>query len=151
MSLYLSFTLGQVDAQPVPPPASPSAPAAGPGPAPAPTATGTQVPPAPGSGTNPAAKPQGGMDIMSWMLPLLLVWVVVMMILPQRKEKKKREAMMAGLKKGDRVQTIGGILASVVEVRDQEVILKVDEASNTRMRFARSAIASVESDEPAKA
>lgn len=62
-------------------------------------------------------------------------------------DKKKREALINQLKKGDRVQTIGGILGSVLEARDNEVLLKVDETSNTKIRFARSAIHKVLSDE----
>ena len=65
-------------------------------------------------------------------------WLIVM--LPQRREKKKRAEMLGALKKGDKIQTIGGIVGSVVEVREDEVVLKVDEANNVRMRFARPAI-----------
>ena len=50
---------------------------------------------------------------------------------------------MASLAKGSKVQTIGGILGTVVEVRDDELIVKVDENSNTRLRFAKSAVTTV--------
>jgi len=55
--------------------------------------------------------------------------------------------MLAALKKGDKVQTAGGILGTVVEVRDSEVVVKVDENANTRLRFARSAIQAVLDDQ----
>ena len=79
---------------------------------------------------------------------LLLVGVVfLVMILMQvfagRKEKKRREEMLGGLRRGDRVQTIGGMLGSVAEVRDDEVVLKVDESTNTKVRVVRSAIQNV--------
>jgi preprotein translocase subunit YajC len=45
------------------------------------------------------------------------------------------------------VQTIGGILGAVVEVRDEDVVLKVDESSNTKIRVIRDAIKSVTCDE----
>jgi preprotein translocase subunit YajC len=61
-------------------------------------------------------------------------------ILSQRKERKRRDALLGGLKKHDRVQTIGGVIGSVVEVKGDLVILKVDESSNTRMTFAKSAV-----------
>jgi preprotein translocase subunit YajC len=48
--------------------------------------------------------------------------------------------MLSELKKGDRVQTIGGILGTVVEARDTEILVKVDESSNAKIRFSRSAI-----------
>jgi len=60
-----------------------------------------------------------------------------------RREKKKRAAMIAAMGKGDKVQTIGGIRGTVVEVKDDEVVLKVDENANTRLRFATSAVQSV--------
>jgi len=45
------------------------------------------------------------------------------------------------------VQTIGGILAGVVEVREDRVLLKVDETSNTKIWFARSAVHKVLGEE----
>jgi len=61
----------------------------------------------------------------------------------QRAERKKKQELLSSLKKHDRVQTIGGILGSIVEIRDEEVVLRVDEANNTRMHFAKSAIQQV--------
>jgi preprotein translocase subunit YajC len=48
--------------------------------------------------------------------------------------------MLSALKRHDRVQTIGGVIGAVVEVKDDEVVLKVDETNNIKMRFARSAV-----------
>jgi preprotein translocase subunit YajC len=98
--------------------------------------------PAPGSGqTQPP---------MDWTLPgILLLFLVVMFgmtFFSQRKEKKRRREMLAALSKNDRVVTIGGVIGTVVEVRDSEVVVKVDESSNTRMRFSRAAIQSVLTD-----
>ncbi|BAM04523.1 YajC family protein [Phycisphaera mikurensis NBRC 102666] len=60
-----------------------------------------------------------------------------------RKEKKKKAELLASLAKGSKVQTVGGILGTVVEVRDDELVVKVDENSNTRLRFAKSAVTTV--------
>ncbi len=60
-----------------------------------------------------------------------------------QKDKKKVQKMLAELKRNDRIQTIGGIRGTVVDVRDDEVVIKVDESNNVRMRFARSAIKEV--------
>ncbi len=77
--------------------------------------------------------------------PLMLVIVVFyfLMIRSKRGQEKQRENMLANLKKNDRIRTIGGILGTVVETRDDEVVVKVDETSNTKIRFARSAIHAV--------
>ena len=80
----------------------------------------------------------------------MLAVFVLMMIFSSRsqgKDKKRREQMIAALKKGQRVTTIGGMIGSVVEVRDDQVILKVDENANTRIRFTRSAVQGVIEDE----
>jgi preprotein translocase subunit YajC len=65
----------------------------------------------------------------------------------KRKEERKRQDMLKQLKKGDRIQTIGGVLGTVVDARDNEVVVKVDESSNTKVRFARSAIHRVMEEE----
>jgi preprotein translocase subunit YajC len=64
-----------------------------------------------------------------------------------RQKEKRHKELLASLKRGDRVQTIGGILGAVVEVRDEDVVLKVDESSNTKIRVIRDAIKSVTCDE----
>jgi preprotein translocase subunit YajC len=58
----------------------------------------------------------------------------------QKKERQRFADMLNALKRNDRVQTIGGIYGTVVDVRDNEVVLKVDESSNVKIRFNRQAI-----------
>ena len=48
--------------------------------------------------------------------------------------------MIQSLKKNDKVRTIGGIIGIVVDVKDDEVTLKVDESNNTKIKVAASAI-----------
>lgn len=83
-------------------------------------------------------------SLLPW-LAILAVMVVVM-ILPGRQQAKKRKEMMAGMSKNDRVLTRGGVIAVVMEVRDNDVILKVDESNNIRMHFAKQAIQHVFAD-----
>lgn len=96
-------------------------------------------------GGAPGAPPPNGLGGMTFLLPLILIFAVFLLLSSrgQKKEKKKREQLLASLKKGDKVQTIGGILGSIVEVREDEVIVKVDENTNARMHFRRSAIQGV--------
>jgi preprotein translocase subunit YajC len=61
----------------------------------------------------------------------------------RRKQEAKRKEMLSSLKKGDKVTSIGGIIGTVIEVREDEVTVKVDETNNVRMRFARWAIRGV--------
>lgn len=85
--------------------------------------------------------------------PLLILFAVIyfMMILPKKRQDKQRQQMLETMKKGDRVRTIGGILGNIVEARPDRVLLKVDETSNTKIWFERSAIARVIEDGKAEA
>jgi preprotein translocase subunit YajC len=73
-------------------------------------------------------------------IPLLIFWFVA--IWPERKERKRKAAMIANLKKNDRVLTTGGMYATVAAVAENELTLKFDEGP-TRVRVVKSAIASV--------
>jgi preprotein translocase subunit YajC len=76
------------------------------------------------------------------LIPIILGIIVLYFFVfrSKRTQDRKRQDMLSQLRKGDRVQTIGGILGTVIEARDNEVLLKVDESSNTKIRFSRSAI-----------
>ena len=96
-----------------------------------------------------AAAPQEGwggafMPMLTLFLPLLLAFYLLVM-LPQRKEQSKRAAMLANLKKNDRVVTVGGIYGVVANVHREadEVTLKVDESTNTKLRVTLSSIVRV--------
>lgn len=77
-------------------------------------------------------------------MPLMLLAVFALMIVPTifagRKEKKRREAMMSGLSKGDKVATSAGIVGTISEISDTEVVIR---SEDSRLRFSKSAIASV--------
>ena len=92
----------------------------------------------------------GGL-LSSPLVPMLLVIVVfyVFMFRSKRSQDKQKQDMLGKMKRGDRVQTIGGIIGKVVDPREDRVLVKVDESSNTKIWFSRSAIARV-TDEDAK-
>jgi preprotein translocase subunit YajC len=78
--------------------------------------------------------------------PLFVAMIVLMFVLPalsSRKDKKKRADLMSRLGKGDRVLTIGGQIGVVDQVRDQEVVLRIDENSNVKARFTKASIQTV--------
>lgn len=64
-----------------------------------------------------------------------------LIIRPQKKRDKEAKDMIAAIKKGDKVVTIGGIRGTVAVVKDSTVILKVDD--NTRIEFNKNAISAV--------
>ncbi len=74
-------------------------------------------------------------------LPILAIVAVMYFLLwrPQMQEKKNTEDMLAALAKDDRVVTIGGVHAKVVEVGPSTVVLEIGE--KTRVTFEKSAVA----------
>lgn len=95
----------------------------------------------------------GGDAFFRFLLPMLLVMGVFFYLSyrGQKKDRQKQADMLNAIKKGDRIQTIGGIIGSVVEVREHEVIVKVDESSNVKIRFNRAAVKEVLKDGTATA
>ncbi|HUS46626.1 MAG TPA: preprotein translocase subunit YajC [Phycisphaerae bacterium] len=78
-----------------------------------------------------------------WFLVVMIGALVLMMLWSgraRRKQESKKRQMLEAMKKGDKVATIGGIVGTIIEVKGNEVVLKVDEQNNIRMRFLRSAI-----------
>jgi len=108
-------------------------------PAPAPVAAQGS---APAGGAAPAAAPQDPGGFFWILIPMMLVILVLPMI-TGRKERKKREAMLASIANRDRVQTIGGIIGVVTEVKSDQVTLRVDESSGTKLTFARNAVSEI--------
>lgn len=93
--------------------------------------------------------PMGGAELFfKQFFPIILIVVFFWWILSRgrSKERQRYEKMLNALKKNDRVQTIGGILGTVVDVRGDEVVVKVDEANNVKIRFNRTAIKEVLQD-----
>jgi len=74
---------------------------------------------------------------------ILMVVMFAVMIIPQRKRDKKIKDMLAALKPGDRVRTIGGIYGTIGSVKDDVVTLIVG-PDKVRLVFARGAISTVE-------
>jgi preprotein translocase subunit YajC len=113
---------------------------------------GDAAAPAPGVGGQPGA---GGPEaLIIQILPFVLIGLLFyyMLIRPQRKEQAKRQEMLSNVKKNDRVVTVGGVYGVVMNVHREadELILKVDESTNTKLRVTLSSIARVLGDEPSQ-
>jgi len=108
------------------------------------TATSTSADGTPIEG-EPGAVPMGGMGGMEPMLIILVVFggIILFSVFGQRKEKKRRAKMLSSIKKNDSVQTIGGVIGSVVEVKNETVVIRVDDRADTRMTFSRAAVQQV--------
>lgn len=80
-------------------------------------------------------------------VPMLVIFGLYFVIVagPERKKTRDKQKMIDQLKKNDKVLTIGGIYGVVANAKpgDDEVVLKIDEDKDVRMRVSKSAIASV--------
>lgn len=82
----------------------------------------------------------------------LVMWVLVfgvfylLLIRPQKKKDKELKTMRENLSVGDKVITIGGIIAHVAKVEDNAVILEIG-PNRTKVPFEKWAIGKVEPKE----
>jgi preprotein translocase subunit YajC len=85
----------------------------------------------------------GGTQLVTMlvMFGLIIVVFYFLVIRPQNKKQKEAKKMLESLRKGDRVVTIGGMRGSVVAVKDDSVVLKVDDT--TKIEFNKSAVSQV--------
>ena len=77
---------------------------------------------------------------MGFLLMIVLIFVVMwlFMIRPQQKKQKEIEKFRQGLKKGDKVVTIGGIYGTVVEVKDNTLFLEIDQ--NVKIKVDKASV-----------
>ncbi len=83
---------------------------------------------------------QEGVPIQMFILVAMIIFIFYMMFRAPKKQQQKQQQMVKSLNKNDRVRTIGGIIGTVVDVRDDEIVLKVDESNNTKIKVLPSAI-----------
>lgn len=79
------------------------------------------------------------------MIAIIGVLFYFMILRPDRQRRSVQSSMLESLKKNDRVVTAGGIHGTVVNANkgDKDIVIRVDENSNTRLRIVRSSISRV--------
>lgn len=87
----------------------------------------------------PQKKPQGQWTQLIF-IGLIFVILYFVMFRGPKKRQQQQNQMVKALKKNDRVQTIGGIFGTVLEVSDTEITLKIDESNNTKIKILPSAV-----------
>jgi preprotein translocase subunit YajC len=81
-------------------------------------------------------------------LPLVFLFVLYLLLIrPQQKRQKEQQRMVAELKVGDDVVTVGGLHGRVKTLTDDTMDLAVD-ADGTILRFQRTSLGRVVVDEP---
>ena len=85
-----------------------------------------------------AAAQQGGGWTTWVMIALIFVVMWFFMIRPQKKQQKELQNFRDSLAKGDKVVTIGGIFGTIVEVKDDTVLMEVD--NGVKIRVSKQAL-----------
>ena len=85
----------------------------------------------------------GGMGSTIVMMVAMLGIFYFMLIRPENKRKKEAEQMRSAVKTGDKVTTIGGVVGTVVDVKENNVVVETS-ADQVRIEFAKWAISSNE-------
>jgi preprotein translocase subunit YajC len=94
-----------------------------------------------------AAAPAGvGSGITMLPLLLLIPLMYFVMIRPQQKRQKQWQQMLGSIKTGDKVTTAGGIRGIIMSIKDDVIIIRVA-PDNIKIEVAKSAIASVTTQE----
>ncbi len=74
-----------------------------------------------------------------WLIIIVCILVMwLFMIRPQRKQQKELQKFRDGLKKGDKIITVGGIYGTVVEVKDQTLLIEID--NNVKIKVAKNSV-----------
>lgn len=79
-----------------------------------------------------AGQPGGAAALISSFFPLILMFVIFWFILirPQKKKEKELKNMLAALKVGDEVATIGGIHGKIFRIKDDLFVLETGTGTN---------------------
>ncbi len=91
------------------------------------------------SGVRPGGKGAFGTYNLIF-LGLMFVLMYMILFRGPRKKQQQHKQMVQALSKNDKVRTIGGIIGTVVDIKEDEITLKVDESNNTKIKVLPSAI-----------
>ena len=85
----------------------------------------------------------GGMGSTILMLVMMIAVFYFMLIRPENKRKKEAEQMRSAVKKGDKITTIGGIVGTVVDVKENNIVIETS-ADQVRIELAKWALSTNE-------
>ena len=85
----------------------------------------------------------GGMGSTLLMLVMMIAVFYFMLIRPENKRKKEAEQMRSAVKKGDKITTIGGIVGTVVDVKENNIVIETS-ADQVRIELAKWALSTNE-------
>ncbi len=99
-----------------------------------------------------AEGPPGFIQSAGMLIPMGIFFAIMLFVMGRSsaRQRREQEALLANLKKNDRVITSSGIIGIISVINETEVTLRVDDTSNTRIRVLRSSITQVNPTEPSQ-
>jgi len=96
-----------------------------------------------------ATAPAGGslLSLLLTFLPMIAIFYFLL-IRPENKRKKEAEAMRSAIKKGDKITTIGGIVGTVVDIKEDKIVIESG-ADQVRIELAKWAVSTNDSADAA--
>lgn len=87
----------------------------------------------------------GGDPLTSMLIPMVLIFAIFwfLLIRPQRQKQKQHQALLADLKKGDRVITAGGIIGTISKAKREDAELTIEIAEGIEVQIMRTMVADV--------
>lgn len=100
-----------------------------------------------------AAPAEGGGEpnVIAGLLPFALMFVVLYFLIlrPQMKKTKDQQRMIDELEKNDEIVTSGGIHGTILNIKDDILVVKI--AENVKIEISRAAVSRVKNKEETKA
>jgi preprotein translocase subunit YajC len=92
----------------------------------------------------------GGGSLLS-LAPLLFIFAIFyfLLIMPQQRKQKKWQAMLGDLKNGDRIVTSGGLRGTIINIKDDALVLRVP-PDNLKLEISRASVVTVTTAEEGK-
>ncbi len=86
------------------------------------------------------ASPDGGANPMGTLFMLAAFFAILyfLLIRPQRQQQKEHQNLIANLRKGDEVVTVGGIMGTIIHIGEDRLTIKT--ANDTRLEIERSKV-----------
>jgi preprotein translocase subunit YajC len=77
--------------------------------------------------------------------PIILIFALLWFFIigSKRRQDRQRNDMLGGMKKNDKVVLVGGEIGALVDIRDDRILVKVDESNNTKIWYTKDAISKV--------
>lgn len=90
------------------------------------------------------AAPSTEQNIFSFLMivSMMLIVMYLLFVLPKKNQEKQARKMVDSLKKNDKVMTTSGMIGTIysIDKEQNEVVLKVDESNNTKIKFSLGAV-----------